>query len=155
MPFRIIQDAQDLADLALLLGGVKLPVTVQWVQGKNRTDQQNALQWMWAGEAAAQRGDVTAQEVQREWKLQVGVPILRAENPMFRKTYDLMVKPHPYEDKLDAMDNIEVSSVMKLPQMIAYMDEIQRRCASVGIHLTEPDRDLAKYQARYRQKEDA
>ena len=152
MTHRVISNKEDIAGLALLLGGVKLPVTVQWIQGKDRTAQQNALQWMWAGEAAEQRGDVMAADVQRQWKLHHGVPILRTDNPDFREIYDSAIKPLPYEMKIAAMDMIAVTSIMKLPQMIAYMDEVQRKSVEAGIILTEPDPDLVKYQDRYREK---
>lgn len=41
---------------------------------------------------------------------------------------------------------------MKVPQMVRYLDTIQRECAQQGIRLTDPDPELNTYHARYRQK---
>lgn len=155
MPHRIIQNEADLASFARFLGNLKLPVTVEWVQGRDRTRDQNALQWMWATEAAQQLGDRTADEIQRDWKLRHGVPILREDSAEFRAIYDKAIRPLPYEQKLEAMRFIPVSSEMKVRQMVRYLDTIERECVENGIRLTAPDPELATYQARYRLKEAA
>lgn len=139
MPHRIIRTEQELAELVTLLGTLKLPLTIRWQQGANRSLDQNQLQWMWAGEVARQRGDMEVDEVQREWKLRYGVPILREGSDEFRATYDKLIKPRPYEDKIKAMDLIDVSSIMNVKQMTAYLDRIQRECAQQGLRLTDPE----------------
>jgi hypothetical protein len=155
MAHRILENAHDLADFAKFLGNLKLPVTVEWVQGKDRTRDQNALQWLWASEAANQLGDRTAAEVQREWKLRFGVPILREDSAEFRATYDQLLKPLPYEGKVALMEFIDVTSALKVRQMVRFLDTVQRECLENGIRLTDPDPSLATYQARYRVKEAA
>lgn len=152
MAHRLIENERDLADFAKFLGNLKLPITVEWVQGRDRTRDQNALQWLWASEAANQLGDRTADEVQREWKLRHGVPILREESPEFRAVYDKALKPLPYELKVEAMRFLPVTSEMKVRQMVRYLDTIQRECLQNGLRLTDPDPALASYQARYRTK---
>ncbi|MBH9537488.1 hypothetical protein [Novosphingopyxis sp. YJ-S2-01] len=136
-----------------LLSGLKLPVTVEWVQGRDRSRDQNALMWLWATEAAGQRGDLTADEQQQEWKLHHGVPILREDSAEFREVYDRALKPLPYEHKLEAMRFIPVTSEMKVRQMVRFLDTVQRESLQRGIRLTDPDPELAKYQARYRARE--
>lgn len=155
MAHRIIETDGDLADFTRFLGKLKLPVTVEWVQGRDRTRDQNALQWLWATEAAHQLGEPSAEDVQREWKLRFGVPILREDSPEFRAFYDQALKPLPYELKLKAMEWTPVTSIMKVRQMVRYLDTVQRECAENGIRLTDPDPSLASYQARYRVREDA
>jgi hypothetical protein len=152
MAHRIIATPADLADFVKLLQGLKLPITVEWVQGRDRTRDQNALQWLWASEAAQQLGDRTADEVQRTWKLVHGVPILREDSAEFRAIYDQAIRPLPYELKVQAMAFIPVTSEMKVRQMVRYLDTIQRECLEAGLKLTDPDPDLAKHQARYRAK---
>ena len=137
MPHKTIQTQQDLDDLGRLLHQVKMPMTVQWTKGLGRSLDQNAIQWAWAGEAATQLGDRTADEIQRDWKLRHGVPILRSENEQFRAVYDSKLKHYSYEEKLDAMRYISVSSVLSVKQMAAYLDAIQRECLKNGIHLTK------------------
>lgn len=152
MAHRIISTEFERAAFIQLVQNLKLPATFEWQQGRDRSHDQNRLQFLWAREAAEQRGDVTADEVRREWKLRHGVPILREESAEFRETYDRAVKPLPYDQKLEAMHIIDVTSLMKVPQMVRYLDTIQRECAEQGIRLTDPDGGLATYQARYRAK---
>lgn len=155
MAHRIIQTEADLAALITLFGNLKLPITVEWVQGRDRTRDQNALQWLWATEAAVQRGDVTAEEVRHEWKLRHGVPILREDSAEFRELYDRAIKPLPYPMKLALMARIPVTSEMKVRQMVRFLDAVERECAEQGIRLTQPDPELACYQQRYRLKDAA
>ncbi len=150
MAHRIIQNEADLIDLGRLLSGLTLPITVEWVQGRDRTRDQNALQFLWASEASHQRGDMTTMEVRHDWKLRHGVPILREDSASFREVYDKAIKPLPYELKVAAMAFIPVTSEMKVRQMVRYLDTIQRECLQQGIRLTDPDPELAKYQSRYR-----
>jgi hypothetical protein len=155
MAHRTINSPEELAELVTLLGKLKLPITVEWVQGRDRSRDQNALQWLWASEAAHQMGDRTPDEVQREWKLRHGVPILREDSAEFRAVYDRAIRPLPYELKVEAMRFLPVTSEMKVKQMVRYLDTIERECAEQGIRLTDPDPDLAKYQSRYRDQRKA
>jgi glutamate-1-semialdehyde aminotransferase len=86
-----------------------------------------------------QLGDQTADEVQREWKLTIGVPILRSENESFREFYDQALRPRTYEQKLAAMTFVPITSIMTVPQMSAFMDAVLRRCSENGILLTIPE----------------
>ena len=140
MAHRIIRDAADLAVLTTLLGSLKLPITVTWSKGADRSLEQNRTQFLWAREAAEQRGDVTTEEVRCEWKLHHGIPLLRAENADFQAIYDEAIKPLPYEKKLLAMRFIPVTSEMTVRQMTQYLDIVQRECAERGIVLTDPER---------------
>ena len=155
MAHRIIATQSDLEDFIRLARGLARPFTVEWQQGRDRSLDQNRLQFLWAREAAEQRGDMTADEVRCEWKLIYGVPIMREESAEFRDIYDAAIKPLPYPQKLLAMRFIPVTSEMKVPQMVRYLDTIQRECAEQGIRLTDPDPDLNQYHARYRVKQAA
>lgn len=151
MTERIIGTPEELDLWIKFLLSRKLPITVSSIDGRDRTGQQNALQWLWASEAAAQLGDRTASEIQREWKLRHGVPILREDSADFRETYDQMIRPLPYEGKVKVMEYIDVTSRMKVKQMVRYLDAVQRECLEQGLKLTDPDPELAAYQSRYRQ----
>lgn len=155
MAHRIITKPEELDAFTTLLGTLKLPITVEWVQGRDRTREQNRLQFLWAREASEQRGDRTAEEQRNEWKLRLGVPILREDSPEFRDTYDRLIKPLSYEQKIKAMDLIAVTSLLKVKQMVRYLDAIERECGEEGVRLTSPDPDLSAYHARYRQTETA
>jgi hypothetical protein len=152
VPHRIINDATELDALTALLGSLKLPITVEWTLGRDRSLEQNRLQFLWAREAAEQYGDRTPDEMRSEWKLRFGVPIMREDSPEFRATYDRLIKPLSYPEKIKAMQLIEVTSLMKVRQMVRYLDAIERECLENGLKLTNPDPDLADYQRRYRDK---
>lgn len=155
MAHRIISTPDELDALVTLFSGLTLPITVEWQQGRDRSLDQNRLQFLWAKEASEQRGDMTADDVRCEWKLTIGVPILREESPEFREVYDKCLKPLPYALKLKAMRFIPVTSEMKVKQMVRYLDTVQRECAEQGIVLTDPDPDLAAYQERNRMRKAA
>ena len=151
MPHRVISSIEQLQRLTTLLSGLKLPITVEWVQGKDRTKDQNATMWMWASEAGQQTGEAPA-DVQARWKLTIGVPILRRDSAEFRAAYDDIIKPLSYQAKAAAMRDLgfAVTSTMKVRQMVEFLDTVQRECLQNGIELTEPDPELADYQKRYR-----
>ena len=155
MAHRIINTPDDLADFTAFLRQLNLPVTVEWVQGRDRSKDQNALMWMWATEVANQLGDRDAEEVQRTWKLRYGVPILREDSASFRDLYDRAIKGLPYELKVEAMTFVPVTSIMKVRQMVRFLDTVQRECLQHGFRITDPDPELSSYQARYRAKETA
>ena len=154
MPHRILDSPSDLAAFTTFLARLKLPVTVEWTQGRDRSKSQNALQWLWAAEVAEQLQDRTAEDVQAEWKLRYGVPIMRNASAEFRAAYDELIKPLPYELKLRMMRDLDfgVTRLMKVRPMVAYMDTVQRECLLQGLNLTDPDPELAKHQAKYREK---
>lgn len=142
MTHRILSTPVELEGWITLLRSRKLPMTVTAKAGRDRSLDQNALQFLWAREAAEQRGDMTPEEVRCEWKLHYGVPIMR-EEPWFQEIYDSAIKPLPYELKLKAMRFIAVTSEMRVPQMKEYLDTIQRECAEQGIRLTDPEQRRA------------
>jgi Fe-S cluster assembly scaffold protein SufB len=76
---------------------------------------------------------------------------MREDSPEFRDTYDRLIKPLSYEQKLKAMELIAVTSLMKVRQMVRYLDSIERECGEQGVVLTNPDPDLAAYHSRYRE----
>ena len=139
MPSFALHHDTDRPKLARMLAALKLPVTVSWAQGFDRSQAQNRLQWMWAAEAANQFGDRDAAQMQAEWKLRHGVPILRADDDGFREWYDRTQKGQTYEQKIDAMKRIAITSDMRVGQMGRYLDSINQECAEMGVTLTQPE----------------
>jgi hypothetical protein len=151
MPSRLIRTADDLDALFTLFGNMKLPLTVDWVQGADRTAQQNKLMWKWAQETGDQVGE-TADEVQRRWKLDHGIPILCVDREEYRSFCRLTLGRLNRDQRLEAMEFTPVTSEMNVRQMVRFMDTVERECAEGGIVLTQPDKDLADYNKRYRDK---
>lgn len=151
MASRILRTTEDVDQFVKLLCDMKFPVTVSWQKGADRSGEQNRTMWMWANEAADQLGDREAADIQAEWKLTVGIPILRSGDPDFRAKYDRVLKPLSYEAKIEVMRDLDfpVTSAMKVRQMCRFMNEVQRRCIEMGLTLTEPPEDLDRYNQRY------
>src|SRR5690606_32297289 len=100
--------------------------------------EQNKLSFKWYKEISDQTGEAV-EDVRARCKLEIGVPILR-ENDSFRVTYDRLIRPLDYQDKLDLIRDTDmpVTRLMKVDQMSRYMDEVFRRHAEFGIELTIP-----------------
>jgi len=142
MPSRVIRSDAQFEALGRLLATLDKPFTVTWSKGEDRSHQQNKTMWMWAGEMASQLGDRSAADVQVDWKLRHGVPILRADSHEFRAFYDSALKPRTYEQKLAAMAFVPVTSIMTVPQMLQFMDAVQREALEQGVRLTNPEERL-------------
>ena len=107
---------------------------------RDRSIEQNRLQFKWATEVAAQCQDRSIEEVRNDWKLRHGVPILRRDDAGFREFYDTGLKHLPtFEQKLVAMRYVPISSLMSVHQMQEYLDLIQRESLQQGYMLTDPD----------------
>lgn len=142
MPTQIVRSKQDLDQLFTLLGGRKLPLTITYQNGKHRTHEQNKMQRMWCNEVAEQLGDMTPEEVRGYAKLTMGVPILRAENEEFCEKYDRIIKPLPYEAKLECMMeplDFPVTRLMTTSQKTRYLDHMLRHWQEQGVRLTIPE----------------
>ena len=149
MPTKIIREPIHVEALANMLRERKLPITVTWTQGAPRSTAQNRLAQRWFTDIATQLGDQTHEDVRAECKLRFGVPILRAENEVFRLSYDRVIKALPYEEKLAAIKafDLPVTRLMTVKQMTAFMDEMQRHWSGQGVRLTYPE--AMKYEQEF------
>ena len=149
MPTKIIREPIHVEALANMLRERKLPITVTWTQGATRSTAQNRLAQRWFTDIATQLGDQTHEDVRAECKLRFGVPILRAENEVFRLSYDRVIKALPYEEKLAAIKafDLPVTRLMTVKQMTAFMDEMQRHWSGQGVRLTYPE--AMKYEQEF------
>ena len=150
MATRVIRDPDDIGKLATFLSArTKFPLTVTVTQGVSRRPAQNRLAQRWYTDVSRQLGDQTHEEVRAFCKLHFGVPILRSENEAFRQSYDRTMKHLPYEEKLAAVQafDLPVTRLMTVKQMTAFMDEMQRHWAGLGVRLTDPE--ALKYEEEF------
>ncbi len=129
MTTRVVKNPEQMADLQRLLGSIeKLPITVSWVQGKDRTGEQNRTAFMWYKEIAEQLGDRDAASVRAECKLNIGVRMMVTEDEAFRATWHrLMLHQFTYEQKLEFMVepmDMPITRLMSTTQMTRYLEGI-------------------------------
>ena len=105
----------------------------------NRTLDQNGLSFALYGQIAAQIEDQSVNDIRAECKLTIGVGLLKAADEDFAAFYDLaMKKTLTYEQKLDAMEFVPVTSLMGKKVFSSYIDEVIRVYSQRGISLTHP-----------------
>ena len=137
----VVKSEADRSAMVMTVKVRPLPFTVEIVKGKRRSVEQNRLQRMWLNEAAEQMEDRTAEEWRAECKLTIGVPMLRAENDLFREKYDRLIRPMPVKAKLEMMAeplDFPVTRLMSTEQKTRYLDLMARHLTSQGVMLTEP-----------------
>jgi hypothetical protein len=140
MATRNVRNDTDLAMLVATLKARKRPFSVDIIDGRKRSTEQNALQHAWMAECSEALGYTTT-ELRAYCKLHFGVPILRAESKPFRTEYDAIIKPLPYEHKLRLMGPMEfpVTRRMTVDQKTRYLDSVYRHFVELGVMLTIPE----------------
>ena len=137
-----IRNEHDREMFAKLAANKKPPFTATIRDGDDRSIEQNKLQRMWMNEIEEQRGDQTAEEWRGYCKLRFGVPILRADDEEFCEKYDRIIKPHPYEVKVEMMMeplDFPVTRLMTTRQKTRYLDAIYAHFTGIGVRLTRPN----------------
>lgn len=108
--------------------------------GKPRSLPQNALQHAWYEQIAQELREDDAAGWKSYCKLHHGVPILRAEDAQFREFYDnAMKRTLTYEQKLDAMRFVPVTSLMTKAQLTTYLDRVRNDFRAKGVLLEYPE----------------
>lgn len=137
---RTVKNEDDLALLTTYLTGRKRPFSVEITDGRNRSVEANRLAFKWYTEISEQTGE-DREDVRARCKLEIGVPILREAHEKFRATYDRLIRPLDYGEKLELIRDTElpVTRLMNVEQMSRYMDIMFRRHAEIGVVLTVPE----------------
>ena len=142
MVSRIVKTEEQRKLLIRFVETQPLPFTAEITKGRRRSVKQNRLQRMWVSEIADQLGDRTVEEIRGDAKLRFGVPILRAENEAFCEKYDRLIKPLPYETKLELMMepiDFPVTRLMSTDQKTRYLDAMCQFYLEQGVALTVPE----------------
>ena len=106
-----------------------------------RSTEANALSHVWYL-MIADFMNLSALQAKAYCKLRMGVPILRAESVEFCQKYDRLLKPLPYEIKLELMEWFPVSSLMTRGQMNRYMGDVQHHFAEQGLVLESENEEV-------------
>ena len=155
MTTRSVKNEHDLKLLLTYLSGRKRPFTVEVTDGRNRSEEANRLSQKWYTEIAEQTGE-GRDDVRARCKLEIGVPIMREASDKFRATYDRLIRPLDYADKLALIRDTDmpVTRLMGVGDMSRYMDAVFQRHAEFGIALTVPP-DRFAYSPREEKARDA
>lgn len=136
---RLVETEGDRNKLSLFISKKTLPFRCTIVDGRVRSVDQNRLMWMWASESAVQRG-ILPVDVQAEWKLQIGVPILCAESQDFARVWSEVGAKLPHETQLKWMRIVSVTSAMNVSQMSRFLDDVEKyETDTYGVELTDTE----------------
>lgn len=139
MTERTIETEADRHKMIVYIGGQKLPFTIKVTDGRVRSIEQNKLLWMWASEVAMQRSGMTVLEIQEEWKLLFGVPIMCADSDIFAAVWGRAQARLTHEEQLDMMKFMPVTSLMSVKQLKRYLDEVEAYNLSQGFDTTDTE----------------
>ena len=128
----IIRSKEALPTAFRLLEAAEIPASgleITWGPAKQpRSLSQNALSHVWYAQIADTLKDYSAEGYKRLCKYRIGVPILR-QDPDMSEMIDKILGHLSYEDRIAAMDFLNVSSVMTKAQMSHYLEDIQNHFA--------------------------
>lgn len=133
--------ANFLAFIAQMRLAGKRPL-VQLVPEKRSLDQNSMIYGLY-GQIAAQAEDQTVNDIRRECKLNIGVPILRAADPVFNGFCEKALGHLTYEQQLKSMDYVDVTSRMEKEQGTEFIDTVIRQYSQQGYCLLHPSEQAA------------
>lgn len=115
------------------------PFTIELTYGK-RTLDQNALIWRLNGQVAAQKGDMTANEIHDLCKLEIGVPVLLESGD---KEFDAFYQASGFaglifEEQIAVIHMIPITRDMNKRVFSEYLDRYLRYWSEQGIYLEMP-----------------
>lgn len=112
-------------------------MTVTLKPGKDRSLDQNDMCFELYTRIGKTLYGGDTEHARRECKLHIGVPILRSEDEAFRESYDRVLKPLSYADKLELMQWFPVSSLMSVKQCQQFIDRIMDVYAQKGVDVRD------------------
>lgn len=136
---QLIEDERQRDRLLARIARAVLPFRATVVDGRPRSHKENRLFWVWLNEAASQLEDRTLTELQWEWKLRFGVPVLMEESNKFADTWALIERRHSYSERLRMMEWVDVTRLLSVKGFARMLEEIFRDCADNNIKLTDPE----------------
>ena len=103
---------------------------------ESRSLKQNRLAFLWYAYLGKETGN--GRHLERAMcKWHYGTAIMR-EDKDFEAFFDAALAPLTYEQQIDAMEFVPVTSLMKVHQFAEYLNEIDQQSAAKGIVLPQP-----------------
>lgn len=106
---------------------------------KSRTNAQNALAAVIYAHVSKFEGDKTPLEIKCLLKYRIGVPIILAQEPELAKKFTTVLEGLTYEKRLEAMELIPLTSILKVKQFTEYLENIYNHYDPKGYQLPRPD----------------
>jgi hypothetical protein len=131
-----VKNEESLNFLIDALKEQKKPFVVELLPA-HRTIPQNRLFYLIYDIIAEQLYGGDGHHARNECKLTIGVPILRRDSEKFQQTYDRLLKPASYEDKLAMMEYVSISSIFDKAQGTEYIKSMFDKYAQKGVTWSE------------------
>ena len=107
--------------------------------GKDRSLDQNAISHCWYEQLARENKEYDALGWKAFCKLHYGIPILKYGDVEFKAFYDASLNLLTYEQKLEAMKFVPVTSLMTKEMLSKYLEAMKSHFNDVGIRLEFPE----------------
>jgi hypothetical protein len=131
-----VKNNEQLEYLIDALRKQKKPFVIELLPA-HRTIPQNRLFYLMYDIIGKQLYGGDSEHARNECKLTIGVPILRRDSEKFQQTYDRLLKPASYEDKLAMMEYISISSIFDKTQGTEYIKKMFDSYAQKGVGWSE------------------
>ena len=137
---RTIRHPEDWVSFCAWLQDHPNPYPFRICEGAGRSLSQNALLHMWFGQIAAQRSDVSLDDVKGEMHRRFGLDI-RLRNPQFEWVWNQSGAKLSYEKQCAALGSgvFGVSSGMTTKELKKYLDALHAYATEQGWRLTIPE----------------
>lgn len=142
MPKHIINSEQSLQSF---IGDIREDfakhkyIIVNTKVGKDRSLDQNAISHCWYEQLARENKENDALGWKAFCKLHFAVGILRHGDSEFKAFYDASLKLLTYEQKIEAMKFVPVTSLMTKEMLSKYLEAMQSHFINAGIRLEFPE----------------
>lgn len=108
------------------------------IDHQKRSIISNGLQFHWYGELE-QQGDQTTNEYRRYCKYHFGLALRAANDDFFAEKMGDILRRYSYEERLEMMDFIDVTSTFNRSTMTKYLHQIKLHYTPLGFVLTSSE----------------
>jgi hypothetical protein len=136
-----IKTEQDRQHAIKMLQARELPCTAEFTKGLKKSHDQEKLARKWFKELEAQ-GDQEAEQYRGYCKLHFGVVLAKQHSDVWAEKYDRIIKPMPYEQKLEMMMepfDFPVTRILSTALEKKYLDNVFQFYTGQGFVLTDPN----------------
>jgi hypothetical protein len=119
----------------------------------DRSLKQNSLSFRWYKELGDKQNSGNGATYERNFcKWTYGFPILLEREdcePEIKRMWDILLTI-PHEQRIEAMEMVEVTRLFKVNEFARYLSAIERYAGDNGYHLTRPEDEYDEAMGRYR-----